>query len=535
MLDTLIRGAKVLDGSGTPAVLADVGISAGKIEAVGNLELAHAVRVVSADGLIVSPGFIDMHQHSDFSLLIARHAESAIGQGVTTLVTGNCGSSCAPVRDRELVKMSLFGYSSSWGHEVSWRSYGEYLDQVRKPGVAVNVFPLVGHGTVRIAVMGYANRLPTESELGNMKALVAEALQQGAGGFSTGLEYSPGHYADARELLELCKVAADHGAFYSTHIRNRGPDFVIAVEEALSIAASSGLPMQLSHLAPRPYAPAGAFAQVLRLVDEARAKGVRVHFDTLLDLWGPGPVASLLPPWICEAHPRKVVQRLLDSKIRVSIREYFDRPTNYLLRTGGWESLVLVTAPGHKGWVGKSLAEIAAIQGTDDMATVVCDILLAEGEDFGCVWLRHIYVREEDLYELLRQPDCMVMTDGCLSAPYGVMADYTLNPSTYGLTACLLGRYVRDEHVLTLEDAVRRLTSLPAQHLGLKDRGLIKKGMWADLVIFDSGTIQDNTTYEHPDRFPTGIEYVLVNGQVALENGRHSDVLTGQLLRRSLP
>jgi N-acyl-D-amino-acid deacylase len=429
--------------------------------------------------------------------------------------------------------MAIFGYHSEWGTALDWSSFGEYLKGVSEPGSAVNVLPLVGHGTLRLAVMGFSARGATEGELESMKGLLRECCEQGAAGFSTGLEYSPGWYADREELTELCRVVGEYGGFYSSHIRDRAFRFPEAVAEQISVAETSSVPLQLSHLAPRPHTPAGAFERVLESVYGARDRGMRIAFDTLPYTWGPGPVASLLPPGICEGHPDEVLERLRDPTVRESIQAYFDHPSNHLLRSAGWEGLVLTYAPGSSDLVGRSLADIASMPGMGSHADVVCQLLLAEGCDFPHAWLRHVYVREDDLQRMLNEPICMVMSDSAVTAPYGPLADFALMPSSYGLCALVLEEYVRAKRMLTLEEAVRRMTSLPAEMLGLADRGVLLEGCWADIVVFDPVNIRDHATYEQPCHYPSGVEYVLVNGELVVERGQHTGALNGRLLRSS--
>ncbi len=528
--DVLIQNGTVVDGTGAARYGADLGIVAGRIAAIGALHDRDAHLTIDAAGKIVTPGFIDIHQHSDFTPLVNRPCESAVRQGITTAVIGNCGHGCAPLYDPDLIRMVVVGYQPTWGVPLDWHSYGEYLERLMTPGVAVNFVPLVAHGPIRLAVMGLAARPATRDEIGAMQKLVAEAMEAGARGLSTGLEYSPGQHATTDELIALTKVVARYGGIYSSHIRNRGFTFIDATEEALRIGTEAGgVPVQLSHFAPRPYALPGTVERCLELVYQGRAAGLRVTMDTFPDIWGPGPVAALLPPWVYEGRPVEGLLRLQDSEVREAVREAFENPTNYLLRVDGLAGLVLTYAPRNPDLVGQSFQAIAHLRG-QAAHDAICDLLLAEGEDFYTALLRHIYATDADLRTLMRQPICAMESDGIIAAPYGPLADFTMNPSSYGYTARVLGQCVRDEGFYSLEDAVWRMTGLPAQAAGIKERGVLCAGWAADIVILNAGTVRDNTTNDHPNRYPSGIDYVLVNGVPTLTPDGHTGALAGRLL-----
>lgn len=527
--DILIQNGLVVDGSGGPGYRADVAIVGDRIVAIGALGGRDAVHTVDAAGKVVCPGFIDIHQHSDFTPLVNRQCESAVRQGITTAVIGNCGHGCAPLVDPDLIRMVVIGYRPEFGVPLDWRTFDEYLARLATPGLAVNLMPLVAHGAVRLAVMGLDARPATPDELAQMRRLVQEAMEAGARGLSTGLEYSPGQHADTHELIELTRMVAPYGGFYSSHIRNRGFAFVEATEEALRVGEEAGVPVQLSHFAPRPYAPPGAFRQCMDLVYAARERGLAVTVDTFPDIFGPGPVAALLPPWIYEGRPVEGLARLQEVEVREAIREAFENPTNYLLRVDGLAGLFLAYAPKNPELVGKSFEAIAHLRG-QAAYDAVCDLLLAEGEDFYTALLRHLYATDADLRELMRQPICAMESDGIISAPYGPLADFTMNPSSYGYTARVLGQCVREEGFYSLEDAVYRMTALPAAGAGLKDRGQLAEGWAADVVVLDPATVRDNTTNDRPNVYPSGIDYVVVNGQLTLTPDGHTGALGGGVI-----
>lgn len=530
MVEMIIRNGQVIDGTGAPAFKGDVVIDGGRIELVGDASGIEADDERDAGGMTVCPGFIDIHSHSDFTLIADRNAESGVRQGITTVVTGNCGHGPAPAPVKELAKGNTIGFNANWGVDFSWSSFGEYLESLFTPGVAINVAPLVPHGTVRLAVMGYDARNAKKSEIASMKSLVAEAMASGAAGFSTGLEYSPGQHANEQELVTLSEAAAQHGGIYASHIRNRGDTFVAAVQEALNIARKAGLPAQLSHLAPRPYAEAGAFDRVLEMIYDARdTEGLEIGIDTFPDKWGPGPVVTLLPPWVYEQPRDKVLETLNAADTAAKCRPYVDSPDNYLLRLGGFEEFYLTYSKAHPELIERSFADIAAHLGLDFTDTIL-KLLLDDGDDFYSVMLRHIYATKEDLERLLQQPICSLESDGAVAAPYGHLKHFVMNRSSYCYTVRFLKEYVQDRPLFTLEEAIRRMTSLPADSAGLGDRGRLCAGKAADLVILDLNNLADESTDQAPQAHPRGIALVAVNGKIVLENGAHSNALAGQRL-----
>jgi len=530
MLDLVIHGGRVLDGTGTPAFAADVGVTADRIEAVGDLRAAEAAERVDASGLVVSPGFIDIHQHGDFSLLACPTADSAVRQGVTTVVTGNCGHGCAPLGDAGIAGLNVIGRRSEWGVPIDWTTFAGYLDRLRAPGVAVNVAPLVGHGPIRVAAMGYAARRPTPVEQARMRELVAQAMDEGAVGLSSGLEYAPGREADTEELVDLCRIVAARGGIYASHTRNRGHDLVAATDEAIRIAETAGLPLQISHFAPRSYTPAGDWDRALERVHHARERGVEVHIDTFPYTWGPGPIAAMLPTWAFEGTPHDVLARLRDPAQRALMRDGAETRFALAVKLGLLGESFVAYSRAHPELVGKSYREIVALLGGDPYDAII-SVVADEGEDLYNVIGRSHFARDDELRHLLREPICMVESDGIVLSPEGPAADFTFSIADYGWAARLLQRYVREEPLLTLEEAVRRMTSLPAAKVGLGDRGRIGPGMAADVVVFDAATIEDRATLEHPRRSPAGVHYVLVNGQAAVTPAGPTGALAGRVLR----
>ena len=529
MVDLIIRSGHILDGTGAPARKGDIAVQEGKIVEITDSIDMHAEREWNAAGKYVCPGFIDIHTHSDFSLLANRFAESSVRQGITTLVTGNCGHGPAPSPERELGKQVTIGYSENFNTDFGWDHFAEYLEDLFSPGLSVNVAPLVPHGSIRLAVMGYEARPPTKAELEKMKAYVDEAMSAGAAGFSTGLEYSPGQHADKNELIALCSVAASHGGIYASHIRNRADTFMESVVESLNIIRKAGCPGQLSHLAPRPYANK-KFDQVLETIYQARdQESLEIGIDTFPDVWAPGPVVTLLPPWVYEDTPDRVLDRLNSPDVVNQCRETFQNPTNYLLRLGGFESFYLTCSKSYPELVGRNFQEISEIFGADHTETIF-KLVLADGSDFYNVMLRHIYATSEDLQQLLLQPICSIESDGVTTAPYGPLKDFVFNRSSYCYTIRFLMEYVIDQKLFTLEEGIRKMTSLPADSARLKGRGQLLEDYAADILIFSLEDLKDNTTDDKPSAYPDGIELVMVNGSIVLEQGTHSQALPGQML-----
>ena len=522
MFDILIQGGRVIDGAGTPSFSADVGIKAGKIAAVGALTEASAKRI-DAPGLVVAPGFIDMHSHSDIALLANPRAESKIRQGVTTEVIGNCGESAAPLTPRMLADFKAESELDKLQIELDWLSMGEYLAKLAKQGIALNVVPLIGHGTVRAAVMGYENRRPTPLEMQAMKTLVAQAMQEGAFGMSTGLIYAPSYYADTEELIELSQVAAQYGGLYCSHIRGEGDRLIEAVTEAITIGKESGAAVQLSHHKAVGKANWGKVKHSLALIDQARASGFDVTADQYPYIAASNSLSASLPPWMHEGSKDELLKRLTDPQVRARLRQ------EMAVREGYWEDTKISYCPGRPEYEGLSLQEIAELRGADPYETTF-DLLCEEEAGVRVV---RFGMSEEDVHTVMQHPMVMVGSDASALAPYGVLCQGKPHPRSYGTFPRVLGKYAREEQVISIEEAVRKMTSLPAQKLGLRDRGKLQAGMWADITIFQPETVRDKATYLDPHQYPCGIEYVLVNGKPVIIRGEHSGELPGKTLLRN--
>ncbi|RLG50215.1 MAG: D-aminoacylase, partial [Thermoproteota archaeon] len=477
-----------------------------------------------------------------FVLLVNPKAESKVRQGVTTEVVGNCGGSAAPAKGAALerAKRIMSGYGID---RVEWTSFSDYLNLLEKKGIAINVVALVGHGTVRQCVLGMENRPPIERELQEMKALVAEAMEAGAFGMSSGLVYPPGRYASTEELIELCKVVASYGGIYASHIRGERETIVEAVKEAIEIGRRSGVSVQISHH-PAKIGGWGKSKETLRLIEEAREEGIDVNCDMHPYIAGSTGLSALLPPWVQEGGPEKIVQRLKNGELRKKIRqdmieEKIPGPGPCgLVKRGMWDKLMLADCEKNKDLIGLNFEEIARRRGKDPFEAYFD--LLVEEEARGMVV--GFYYNEEDIRRVLLHPTSMIGSDGYALAPYGPLGKGKMHPRSYGTFPMVFRKYVRGESrkeliyddgakLLTLEKAVMKMTSVTAKKLGLKDRGLLKEGMRADIVILDPKRVADRATYLDPYRYPEGIEYVIVNGELVIDEGEHTGSLPGMVLR----
>lgn len=543
MYDVLIRGATVCDGTGGPAFPADVAIRGGRIallrerreEAAGEGAAGsrapsgeagpgagdgaggwpRAARVIDARGLHLAPGFIDIHNHSDLTLLADPRAESMIGQGVTTVVVGNCGLSVAPwpgpeagEHARVMKEDSAFLAAGLPDFPWDWRSFGEYLARLEAARPAVNVVALVGHSALREQVMGRSPRAPTGEELGAMKRLLEEALADGAAGMSSGLIYYPSCYATTGELVELARVAGRRGKLYTTHIRGEGETLFDSIREAIQIARRAGVSTQISHLKAESRPMWGRLPAALALIDEARREGLPVDCDQYPYTAYNTTLGSFLPPEVMAGDWRKVLSsRAGRDEIRRVMEEGKPGWTSSI-RGMEWSHFV-VDGSGDPAVDGSPLAGIAAAQGKDPMEAFF-DLLLAYGPQLRVIG--HA-MREDDVEAGVARPDVMVGSDG-FALPYEGAGHP--HPRSFGTFPRVLGLYSRERGLLPLEVAVAKMTSLPARKLGLRDRGLVREGYWADLVLFDAAVIRDRATFAQPRRRPVGVAYVFVNGRLAL-------------------
>lgn len=524
MYSLVIRRGRVYDGTGNPWFAGDIGVTGDRIAAIGDLSGCKAEKVIDANGMAVAPGFIDIHTHSDTSLLIDSRGESHIRQGVTTAVIGNCGTSAAPVGSDEQLKRQLPA-----GFLWRWKTYAEYLACVEKAGTSMNVVPLVGHGTVRNAVMGYNSDKPSGAQLEEMANLVRQAMEDGCFGISTGLIYTPGCYGDTTEIVVLAKVAAGYGGLYFTHIRGENDTLLDAIAEAIEIGRQSGAPVQIAHLKAMGSHMWGKSVDVLRMIDEARAEGLEVTFDQYPYTASATGLAATLPPWAQSGGREKFLERLKDRDTRARMRKDMEDGVDgwfSLLKGVGWDK-ILITNCREPEWIGKSIAEIGAAQGKDGFHACF-DLLLDNG---GLVNIVFFNIGDEDLERIMRHPAGMVGSDSSSSAVDGPLSVGKPHPRSYGTFARVLGHYARDKGVISLEEAIRKMTAMPSRKLRLWDRGLLRPGMKADIVVFDPETVADRATYVDPFQYAEGVSTVIVNGRVTVESGHNTGEKAGQVLR----
>jgi len=540
-LDLLIKNGLIIDGAGNPWFNADLGILNGKIVEINRQINAKAKRIINAKGLVVSPGFIDIHSHSDLTLLINPSADSKIRQGVTTEVIGNCGMSAAPIRRENLSLLK-----DQWGFEAKevtwdWTTFDEYLKRLERK-IAINVAPLVGHGTIRTAVIGVDNREPSREELEDMKSLVAEAMEAGAFGLSSGLVYLPGCFAKTQELIELCKVVAKYGGIYTTHIRGERESIVEALKEAIEIGEKSHVPVQVSHNCPK-YGGQGKLSEMFEIYEKARARGVEVTLDNDAHTDFNANLYQVLPQWAQVGGKEKIAERLKDPQIRERIKreiieDRYPGPGYVgLVKHGRWDRIFLFHCKKNKNLIGKTIEEIAEIRKKDPF-DVFLDLIVEEKGDVSALFN---YMEEDDIRALMKHPLMMFCSDGVASSNRGILRKITgYSPCSFGEYPYILERFVREEKVLSLQEAIRKMTSFPAQKLGLRDRGLLREGMWADIVIFDANTIRDRATNRfpykfplenYPHKYPEGIAYVIVNGEIVVEKGKQRNRFPGKVLR----
>lgn len=526
MYELVINNARIVDGTGSPWRYGSVAVTEGRIAEISHAPLS-GKRIIDAAGRVIAPGFIDSHSHSDSSLLLNPLAESKIRQGVTTEVIGQCGSSASPLTGaaQEEARAMLDRY----GISHRWQRLGEYLSVLEELGIAVNVVALAGHGTIRAGVMGYDDRPPTEDELAEMKRLVAEAMEDGAFGLTTGLIYPPGSYALTPEIVELARVVAERGGIYMTHMRDEGDRLMDSVEEALAVGAQAGIPVQISHHKAVDPDNWGKVRQSLARLEEARTQGIDVTCDQYPYIATATGLSSILPGWAHEGGVNQLRARLCDPATRSRLATEVNARQ---LHKGGWDRIFVSHFSGKNraNYQGKNIATIAREQGRPEVE-VAFDILLeAEGSQVGMV---RFGMCEEDVVTVLRHPLVMVGSDASAVAPYGPLGEGRPHPRGYGTFPRILGKYVREERVLTLEEAVYKMTALPAARFGLYDRGQLFPGFRADLVVFDAETISDRATFENPHQYPSGIDLVVVNGVVTVEEGQHTGARAGRALRKN--
>lgn len=530
MLDLLFTGGYVIDGTGQPAFPAEVGVEGDRVVHVGPLDqLPPARKTVNCTNLALAPGFIDIHSHSDYLLLVNRTADSKITQGVTTEIGGNCGFSPAPVLGPHLTE-DYERYLSDLGIEDRWSTLGEFYDVLSGTGVAVNFASFTGHGNLRKAVIGYEARPATPDELAAMKRLMAEAVEQGSLGLSTGLIYPPGCYAPLDELVALTEAGVRGGGFYATHMRNEANTVEEAVEEALEIGRRAESQVQISHHKACGRTNWGKVESTLCMIDRAIADGVPVYADQYPYVASSTSLTALLPEWVHDGGREAVLARLGDPDTAAKIRHDVEHGPTSIRHSGRWEAVVITQVRNdHNRWMeGMTLQGIADEWGADPVDALF-RVLVEERLGVGMV---NFLMCEEDVERVMRHPRVCIGSDGTAKALTGPMSRGKPHPRAYGTFPRVLGHYVRERGVIGLEEAVRKMTGLTAHILGFSDRGKVAEGYAADLVVFDPLRVRDAATYAEPHAFSEGIAHVYVNGVAVLEDGTITGATPGRVLRR---
>ena len=529
--DLVIRNGHVIDGTGSPWYAADIGIRAGKIAAIGRLTDAPARRTIDARGMVVAPGFIDMLGQSEMTILVNPHLPSKIFQGITTEVTGE-GSSIAPLNDA-ILKADRVTWEH-YGVQPTWRTFRDYFARLRKQGMGINLASYVGATQVRRMVLGDDDRAPNPAELERMKALVRDAMREGAVGLSTSLQYAPAPYAKTEELIALAAEAAKFGGTYASHIRDEGDSILPALDEAFRIGREAKIPVEIWHLKAAGKSNWGRMPEIVARIEAARKSGLDVAADTYAYPAAFNTFSAVIPPWAHDGGDKKLIERLKDPAMRARIRKEMETPSgewnNEWQQVKGPESFILSAVQNPKliPLQGKSIAEIAKLWNKDPIDTVF-DILI-EDEAFTMVGM--FIMDEPDVALAIRQPWVSICNDSQGSALDGVLGKEHPHPRAFGTFPRILRKYVREEKVLTLEDAIRKFTSLPAQRMRFADRGVLKEGMWADVVVFDPATVRDLATFDQPNQLSEGMRFVLVNGVPVIEEGKMTNALPGKVLTR---
>jgi N-acyl-D-amino-acid deacylase len=528
--DVILRGGTVYDGGGGKPFVADVALKGDRIAAIGDLAPAEANQTINVTGLAVAPGFINMLSWSNESLLEDGRSQSEIREGVTLEVMGE-GDSMGPLT--ATMKAAMLEEQGDIRYSIEWTTLGQYLEYLEKSGVSCNVASFIGAATPRIHELGKANRAPTPAELERMQALVRQAMEEGAMGVASALIYAPGFYAKTDELIALCQAAAPYGGRYVSHLRSEGNQLLEAVDELIAIARAARIPAEIYHLKASGQPNWPKLTEVIRKVEAARADGLEITADMYNYPAAATGLDAAMPPWVQEGGYKAWADRLRDPAIRERVRREMTTPTdqweNLMLAAGSPEKVLLVAFknPALKPLTGQSLAEVARRRGRSPEDTAI-DLVIEDGSRVGTVYF---LMSEENVRRQIALPWVAFCSDSESQAPEGVFVKSNPHPRAYGSFARLLGKYVRDEKVIPLEEAVRRLTFFPAVNLKLKERGALRPGWFADVVVFDPAKIQDHATFDQPHQYATGMQHVFVNGVAVLRDGEHTGAKPGRFVR----
>jgi len=526
--DLIISGGHIFDGLGKEAIKADIGISGNFIKEIGKISNARGKSVINAKDLAICPGFIDAHDHSDVQLLVNPKAESSIRQGITTLVSGNCGSSPFPIAEeiydetREILK-------EQFEINLTWLDIKGFFSRLEEEGIALNYATLVGQGSIRGASMGFNDRPPKQEELERMKMLVEENIKSGAVGLSTGLEYAPGSYALPDEITELCNVTAQLGGVYATHMRDEGDRLLESLEETIEVARETGISLQISHFKiayPRNW---HKIDQALVKIEEAKKEGISIFCDRYPYIAGSTGLSFYFPLWARQGTTDEFLARLKDPTLNSKLRAHVAEQEKKL---GSWEKVIIssVASEENRNIQGKSVLEAAEELGKEPY-DFMKDLLIEEKNRVGMVIFM---MKEENLRRILAHPLVGIGTDGSAISPYGLLGRGKPHPRLYGSFPRVLGKYIREEKIIPMPEMIKKMTSIVSEKFGFEKRGVLRNGNFADIVIFNEDKVIDRANWTDPHQYPVGIEYVLVNGEIVIEKGEHTGNLPGKILRKKV-
>jgi N-acyl-D-amino-acid deacylase len=528
--DVVIRHGTIYNGNGTLPLTGDIGVAGARIVAIGDLSNARAKIDIDASGMAVAPGFINMLSWANESLIQDGRSQGDIRQGVTLEVFGE-GSSMGPLTDK--MRREMIEEQADIKYDVPWTTLGEYLDYLAKKGVSPNVASFVGATTLRVHEIGYADRPPTPDELQRMQVLARQAMEEGALGIGSSLIYAPAFYAKTDELIAISRAVAPYGGMYISHMRSEGPRLLEAIDELMTISREAGVPAEIYHMKAAGQSNWGKLEPAIRKIEQARAGGLHITADMYNYIAGATGLDASMPPWVQEGGYKEWAKRLKDPAIRARVALEMRTPTdkweNFFVGVGTPDKILLIAfkADSLKYLTGKTLAEVARMRGTSPEETAM-DLVIQDGSRVGTVYF---LMSEDNVRRQLKLPWVSFGSDEGSYAPEGVFLKSSAHPRAYGNVARLLGRYVRDEKIIPLEQAIRRLSALPAENLKLKNRGKLDAGYYADIVVFDPATIQDHATFDKPHQYSTGVRDVFVNGVQVLRNGDHTGALPGRVLR----
>lgn len=540
MLDLLIKNAQIVDGSGKPSYFGEIGICGDKIIKIADVISENAKNVIDAKGMVVAPGFIDAHGHSDFTLFVNNKGESKIRQGITTEVTGNCGFTAGPITkeykdDLVYYLANTIVLSDEEKSKWNWKTQNEFLEYTAKDGLSFNVVPLVGQGMIRVGVMGFEDRMPDRNELEKMKDMLRTELEAGFFGMSMAFAYEPGNFMRDEESIEICKVLKEYDGIYTIHLKDQGKDLLPSVEQAINIGKKSGCRIQISHLKAKYKANCGKAGEAIKMIEKAKADGLEISFDTYPYIAYGSGLIDLMPPWVKKDGPRAMCEKLQNSETRRKV--IYDMENGIdgwetIMNSDGWEKCVQIASlktEENKACEGKLISQIAKERGCSGYEAVV-DLIISENASVKCIWFA---MDEDEVVSVMKHPDVMFGTDGRACATYGKLSKGAVHPRYYGTYPRIFGKYVREDKIMTLEEAVKKSTSAPAKQFGIKERGEIKEGYFADLVIFSPDEIAETNSFANPHSYPDGIDFVIVNGEIVVEKGEHTGKLPGKILRKN--